>query len=740
MALGLNELRNPVEEQFAKLSDNTALVENALKLLDTWLSDPMYEALRGPILAHVESRQFALLLDSFYQFIPFGTGGRRGRVGYGPNRINPVTVALSVQGHCNYLRATKSPSGKVVVAFDTRIFADISGIYAFLGAGHPLLNLTSRLLAISACEIYAGNGFEVYTPLLAAPGSAAYLTTPELSFAIRRLGALGGMNVSASHNHPDDNGFKFFNAQGAQDVPPADQEMTGYMLDVKGIQRIPFETAVARGLIQPVPPEVHEQYIQTNLALLSKPVWPGLKVVYTPLCGTGDTTVGDVLRRAGVDVQVYAPQAHFDGTFASVPFRLPNPEVPEAARPALIWAKEMEADVLLCTDPDADRLGVYARASDGRWRYLNGNQIGSMLAYYLVADGVVGPRRSGLLIKTLVTTGMIESIAKQAGCRIVGDLLVGFKYIANVLLNLERDGRHGEIEASPRDLVLAAEESHGFLLTPEIRDKDAAGAAVVICELLSQLRASGRFLPEYLDALALESGDYHSVSRSIVMRGIRGGELLAAMMRSLRENPPAEMGGLPVRHRADLLSEEHGPLLSETDRQARNFLVFQLDGCQVVVRPSGTEPKAKIYVDLRGASLAEGAERTEAAVFARQLAARILDACIGTIGYRLSASANLLPDYVDLDLKADFDKGFRSDLVAAAATFAGLDEAGRLQWLRQRLAPYAAGADPLDAAGAAIDSICDDLARESADAGVQAAIRDLQAIVAKARQPAEWTI
>ena len=311
MASGLNELRNPVEEQFAKLSDNTALVENALKLLDTWLSDPMYEALRGPILAHVESRQFALLLDSFYQFIPFGTGGRRGRVGYGPNRINPVTVALSVQGHCNYLRATKSPSGKVVVAFDTRIFADISGIYAFLGAGHPLLNLTSRLLAISACEIYAGNGFEVYTPLLAAPGSPAYLSTPELSFAIRRLGALGGMNVSASHNHPDDNGFKFFNAQGAQDVPPADQEMTGYMLDVKGIQRIPFETAVARGLIQPIPPEVHEQYIQTNLALLSKPVWPGLKVVYTPLCGTGDTTVGDVLRRAGVDVQVYAPDRRF---------------------------------------------------------------------------------------------------------------------------------------------------------------------------------------------------------------------------------------------------------------------------------------------------------------------------------------------------------------------------------------------------------------------------------------------
>jgi phosphoglucomutase len=739
MASSLEQFRTPIEEQFSKLSANTALVGNALKLLDAWLADPLCEALYGPLRAHIEKQQFGLLLDSFYQFIPFGTGGRRGRVGYGPNRINPVTVALSVQGYCNYLRATKSPSGRVVVAFDTRIFEDISGIYAFLGAGHPLLGLTSRLLAMSACEIYAGNGFEVCTPLLPSEGSPVFFSTPELSFSIRRLSALGGMNVSASHNHPDDNGFKFFNTEGAQDVPPSDQEMTGYMLDVKGVQRIPFETAVARGLIHPVPPDVHQQYLSTNLGLLSKPIPRGIKVVYTPLCGTGEATVGDLLRKAGVDVQVYAPQASFDGTFATVPFRLPNPEVPESGRPALIWAKQIDADIVLCTDPDADRLGAYARASDGTWRYLNGNEIGSILAYYLVADRVLGPRRSGLLIKTLVTTGMIEDIAEKAGCRIVGDLLVGFKYIANVLLRLERDGRYGEIEASPRDLVLAAEESHGFLLTPEIRDKDAAGAALILCELLSQLRATGRFLPEYLDALSLECGNYQSVSRSIVMRGIHGAELLTAMMHSLRENPPEELGGIPVRHRADLLSQEHGPLLSETDRQARNFLVFRLDGCQVVVRPSGTEPKAKIYVDLRGASLAGGADRVQAGRFARQLAVRILDDCIGRVGYRLSASANLLPDYIDLDLKTDFDTAFRRDLTAAVGTFAGLDAEGRLRWLRQRLASYAAGADPIDAAGAAIDSLCADLARESASSTFQQAIRDLQAIVAKARQPVEWT-
>ncbi|MFB3776577.1 MAG: phospho-sugar mutase [Bryobacteraceae bacterium] len=736
MTVDWKTLRPELEAQFLKLSDDRALVGTAAGMFEDWLRDPICEPLREPLLAHVDAGQFPLLLDSFYQFIPFGTGGRRGRVGYGPNRINPVTVALSVQGHCNYLRTTRPSGGLVVVAYDTRCFSDLAGTYGFLGPNHPLLGLTSRLLAIRACEIYAANGFEVVTPLVGA--APAYFSTPELSFSIRHLGALGGMNVSASHNHPDDNGFKFFNEHGAQDVPPTDQRMTEFMQNIKEARVLGFEEAAGRGLIRPMPPSVHQSYLSLNLALASGSVPPRGKVVYSPLCGTGDSTVGDVLRNAGVDVELFGPQANFDGTFASIPFRLPNPEVPEAARPALIHAKQTGADLVLCTDPDADRLGAYAKASDGSWRYLNGNEIGAILAYYLVADRVRGPQRTGLLVKTLVTTQMLESIAAKAGCAIVGDLLVGFKYIANVLLSLEREGRYGKVTASPADLVLAAEESHGFLLTPHIRDKDAAGAALILCELLSKLRAEGGNLPEYLDRLTAECGDCRSVARSIVMRGIRGAGLLTTMMGSLREQPPAAFAGLPVVEYLDLLSEKHGPLLSETDRQARNFLVFRLSCAQIVVRPSGTEPKAKVYVDLRGDRMPDAGARSDASAFARQLGAAVLEDCIGRIGYKLSSSAHLLPDYVDLDLKADFDRAFRGELEEAAGKLAGAGDGARLDWLRKRLGSYTAGADPIDATATAVDNLCDEIRRQCADPAVQAGLEALQKTLAAARQPVEW--
>jgi phosphomannomutase len=371
------------------------------------------------------------------------------------------------------------------------------------------------------------------------------------------------------------------------------------MEDAGAIQQMPFDLAVKEGRIRPLPEDLHRAYIQLNLTLRSKPASP-LTVVYTPLCGTGDLSTGDVLRAAGFDVRLYGPHATFDGSFASVPFRLPNPEVPEAASPALPFADELRSDLVLSTDPDADRLGVFARDSQGQWRYLNGNQIASILAYYLVLDAELGPRRRGLIVKTLVTTRMISRIAEMVGCALVPDLLVGFKYIAHVLLSLEREGRYGGVHASPADLVLAGEESHGILLTPEIRDKDAAGGALILCELVAQLRARDRYLPEYLDSLSLECGNYQNAARSIVMRGIRGSQMLAQMMQSLRDHPPAALGGAPVLRSRDFLSEEHGPLRGDTERLSRNLLAYDLDSAQVVVRPSGTEPKAKIYVDFEG--------------------------------------------------------------------------------------------------------------------------------------------
>ena len=267
----MSALRSGLERQFRALSSDAELTSRALDFVEEWLSSPQYAPLAGAIREHIRHGQAALLLDSFYQLVPFGTGGRRGRVGFGPNRINRITVSMSVQGHCNFLRETGAleRGRRIVVAFDTRQFADIAGTYSFLGSDNPLLGLTSRDLARLACEIYAANGFEVFTAGLNA--EREYLSTPELSFAIRHLGALGGMNVSASHNHPDDNGFKFFNRQGAQDVPPTDQEMASFMSEVAEIRRTPFEEARAAGSIQPLPASLHAAYVEVNLALRSKP-------------------------------------------------------------------------------------------------------------------------------------------------------------------------------------------------------------------------------------------------------------------------------------------------------------------------------------------------------------------------------------------------------------------------------------------------------------------------------------
>jgi phosphoglucomutase len=734
-----NDLRREATARLTAVSPDPAVADRALGFLNAWLTEPIYQTQRDSILAHITKGKSELLLDSFHQLVPFGTGGRRGRIGFGPNRINQITVAMSVQGHCDYLRETvpTAASRTIVVAFDTRIFADISGTYEFLGRNNPLLGLTSRALARTACEIYARNGFEVYVPGLFS--ETEYLSTPELSFAIRHLGALGGINVSASHNHPDDNGFKFFNEQGAQDIPPTDQKMTSFMGEVTEIKRVEFADAVADRRIRPMPEGLHGAYLGASLALRSRNP-RSATIVYTPLCGTGDRTVGDVLRAAGYDVRLYQPQANFDGAFATVPLRLPNPEVPEAASPALGLARELNADLVLCTDPDADRIGVFARDDAGRWRYLNGNEIACILAYYLVVDGERGPKRSGVLIKTLVTTRMLQNIAQQSGCAIVPDLLVGFKYIANVLLCLERDGQFEGVVARASDLILAGEESHGVLLTPLIRDKDAAGGALVLCELVSQLRMEGRRLPEYLDALAMACGNYQNLARSVVMRGIRGATLLERMMRSLREQPPQEFGGMPVLRRRDLLSPEHGPILSETDRLSRNFLVFELEQAQIVVRPSGTEPKAKIYVDVEGAKLPGVLDRPGAAAFARRLAEKVLDDCIGRIGFHLSTNAHMLPDYLDLDLKADFDKSFRGDLVTALGKLSGQTETKQIEWLRERLKPYGGGSDPLGPTAATLDALFDELSGEAGSAAERETLQSLKRAVAAARTPVDWVV
>jgi phosphoglucomutase/phosphomannomutase len=701
---------------FAELSPDPAIVEKAIELLRYWFETPLCAPQRSAVLSHLDGGKYALLLDSFYQFVPFGTGGRRGRVGYGPNRINDVTVALSVQGHCDYLHSQPDTHARqrIVVAYDVRIFNDLAGTYSFIAHEHNIvLGLTSRHLARLACEIYAANGFVAFLPSQSAKDS--FLSTPELSFLIRHLEAAGGVNMSASHNHPDDNGFKFYTIDGAQDIPPNDEAVAAYMNRVSTVKRRDFAEAARDGLIRELESAEHDAYLKMNLSLRTRQTPPSRQpIVFTPLSGTGDSTVGDVLRAAGYDVRLFRPQAQFDGTFSTVPSRLPNPELPHAAQPAIEFAETVGASIIFSTDPDADRLGLLARAGNGEWRYLAGNEIAAILSYYLILDRDFGPGRRGLVIKTLVTTQMMESIAREGGCDLVPNLLVGFKYIANVLNSLDRFGRYEHVTGTSADLLIAAEESHGVLLTPHIRDKDAAGGALMLAELSDQLQSSGGDLPGYFDTLARAHGNCTNAASSIVMRGIQGTQALEAMMGSLRTRPPERIGDRPVNTVTDYLEEKAmgRPLLGETDRVSRNLLVFDLEGARITIRPSGTEPKVKVYVDLAGSAFGIAVDRDAVRRLANELSTDVADICMERVGIRLSTSAKLLPDFVEVDLKKRFDDEFRPELLQNAELLATRSAADRRAWVRDKLAALGAGSDPLEAAAEAVAHLCAVLAKE----------------------------
>ncbi len=655
---------------------------------------------------HLEERCTALLFDAFWQVLPFGTGGRRGRVGYGANRLNPSTIAMTVQGHCHYLR-TAFPGRDdlaVVVANDVRVFKDIGGTYQFLGGEHPLLGVSSRSLAKLAGTIYAANGITVY---LAEPESDhAVLTTPELSFLIHRLraiGVIGGINLSASHNPPDDNGVKVYDEFGSQPVAPDDQRLVDAMTHATEIQSQPFDRALAEGRIRAIPAGLHEEYIETYVRIyggIHQPQ-PDLPIVFTPLCGCGRSTVGDVLTRLGFPFLV-PPQQDADGTFAVIPFKAPNPEVAEATTPAKVFADAQGCGIVLSSDPDADRVGLEAKLADGSWYHFDGNQIGAMLGYFLMLDPQ-GPRRQGLVIETTVTTKLLGRIVeKSPGSRIVDDLLVGFKYVADVLKKLEREGNYRDIVCSPQELVLAAEESHGVMLAHTIRDKDATPACMYLAALYQRLHREGRTLLDYYTSLLEELGGYDTVSRSITLSGVEGMLRTGRLMASLRQSPPATLGGQAVLRFVDYWDEQRfGPFVSQTDELPRNVIQYFTENSIITVRPSGTEPKLKFYCQLlpeTGLPKARGKQLLQAArAQANRVSRLIYNELLARIDLSLSEAALWLPDLVDFDRKRAFEDKTAAQLRAALADnrFGSLEDL--LAWLRAETASMTPGADPLPA-------------------------------------------
>jgi phosphoglucomutase/phosphomannomutase len=582
------------KEGFNSLDISEKYINSALKWLALWLADKSFKDYVPQIQYLIKNEKWDFLLDSFYQVIPFGTGGRRGLVGIGPNRINTWTIQASAQGHSQYLIKAYGQEAKqrgVVLTYDVRKYNQ-KGIYDDASL-NPIMDLDGRKLAIAAAEVYTANHIKVYM-------YDTVRSTPQLSFSIRHLNAISGDMFSASHNLPTDNGKKVYDRHGGQLIPPDDQNLVDEVTqNVKEIKTLEFDTAKEKGLIEFIGEDVDEAYYAA-VCPVSLSTERNLKIVYSPLHGTGLTSVYPVFKKLGFDVTLDPATSNLSGDFENVTFNIPNPEVVESFDHSLTFAKEMDADILINTDPDADRIGVMVKHK-GSWNFLSGNEIGIILTHYAISKykskGRLNP--DSVVIKTEVTTSLIQKIADENKVQCIGDLLVGFKYIGDVMNKIESQNKIDHF-------IMGTEESHGYLTGNYSRDKDAACAAVWISEHAAELKKKNQTLLDDLAAIYAKYGYCHNYLTEIRLLGAKGMEQIMFIMNHLRDTKIDSFGQFVVRDKYDRRDGEPQPHLSRTDSSARNVLIYHFNrvagttSIRVTVRPSGTEPKIKMYFEVFG--------------------------------------------------------------------------------------------------------------------------------------------
>ena len=681
--------RSQLLEAMAPFSTEAAELHAAVDGVVRWMEEPPFGPYHALVRGLVDAAKWDLLFDSFYRVLPFGTGGRRGPVGVGPNRMNPWSLGTSVQGNVDFLRERFGPDLplRVVIAADVRIFRDLRGDFP-PHLDNPLLGMRSVDLARDAAAIFVANGVEVF---MLDPEGARFLATPELSFLIRQLGAQGGLNVSASHNPPDDSGGKFYTELGAQEVPPFDEQMVKKVEQVTAVPEASWEAALASGLVHFLDESHHEAYLEEVSSVL-RGSDRGARLVFTNLHGVGDLTVGEALERAGFEVHYTPSQRAHDGGFPNVPFRAPNPEYPSAFEAALRCAEELDADLVLSTDPDADRIGAMVpdgRAGKPNWRFLTGNELSSLIA----AARFEGAETGSVGIKTEVTTELFSRVVRAAGGQVVDHLLVGCKYIAGVMRDLEERGRSGAVTGGIHSVLIGTEESHGFLLSTNIRDKDAAAPALVLAELASREKARGSSLLAYLEDLYRAHGAVANVQMPLVMSGSVGRSRILAIQDSFRQSPPSTIGGLAVTEFADRRDEQgiFGPLVSETDAVSRDVLSFRLGpDHRVIIRPSGTEPKTKIYAEVSvpvDGDLDVALDRADAQ--AGSLALALVRLALERVGLSMDAVGLACSPLLGVDERIAFGRDVLPEAVARAEE--GVSAEVLRAWAEHRFGSWGGG-------------------------------------------------
>lgn len=521
------------------------------------------------------------ILDRFYRCLEFGTAGLRGVIGAGTNRMNYYTVCQATQGLSDFLNAHfENPS--IAIGYDSRIKSDY--------------------FSKESAKVLAANGIKVYLFKELQP-------TPCLSFAIRYFKTSSGIILTASHNPAKYNGYKCYNANGYQMTDEEANETYEYIKKVDyftGIKSMDFDEAVENGLIEYMGDEVIDAFLDEVIKQCVNPditKSAGLKVIYTPLNGTGNKPVRKILDRIGVkEVYVVPEQEMPDGNFPTCPF--PNPEIKQAFECALKMAEDIQPDLLLATDPDCDRVGIAVKDGNGGYKLMSGNEVGAMMLNYLLSQ----KKEKGLLsensiaVKSFVSTDLAEVIAKKYNCTLK-NLLTGFKYIGELITQLEAQGRAD-------DFVMGFEESYGYLAGTHARDKDAVVASMLICEMAAYYKTKGKSLAEVMDSIYDEFGYYFNTVSSYTFEGASGMEKMAAIMDGLRADIPKSFGGMEVTviddYKTSISTNIADSGTKTIDLPKSNVLAYTLtDGNKIIVRPSGTEPKIKAYITAIGKTKAE---------------------------------------------------------------------------------------------------------------------------------------
>lgn len=561
------------------------------ELYKEWLENPYFDENTKAELKEIQQDEKEIK-ERFYKELEFGTAGLRGIIGAGTNRMNIYTVRKTTQGLANYIAAVNGQAKGVAIAYDSRRM--------------------SPEFAKEAALCLAANGVKAYVFETLRP-------TPELSFAVRELGCIAGINITASHNPPEYNGYKVYWEDGAQITPPHD---SGIMAEVQKVvnynevKTMDEEAAKAAGLFAVIGKEIDDAYMealksQVIHADAIKAMAKELKIVYSPLHGTGNIPARRVLKELGFEnVYVVKEQELPDGEFPTVSY--PNPEADEAFELGLKLAKEVDADLVLATDPDADRLGVRVKDSKtGEYHTLTGNMSGCLLADYELGQKkeVYGKLpEDGAVISTIVTTNMAAAIAKHYGVEFI-EVLTGFKYIGQQILGFETKGKGS--------YLFGFEESYGCLIGTHARDKDAIVATMALCEAAAYYKTKGMTLWDAMVAMYEKYGYYKDDIQSITLKGIEGLEKIQTILENLRKNPPTEIGTYKVLsardYKADTVVNMETKEVTDTGLPSSNVLYYDLnDDAWVCVRPSGTEPKIKIYYGIKGTSLQDADEKSAA--------------------------------------------------------------------------------------------------------------------------------